>query len=120
MRLRKQSRKSLSTVCAIALCSVLLVTPSPTHAATGPWTTITQIYARTGSGKHFIYMASGGMPGCYNDRGAYLGNVDPENEKAAYSALLAALLGDREVQVFYTITGQTGWSMCTIDAVYIR
>lgn len=120
MRLWKQSRNRFSTACAIALFGILFATPSSTHADVGPWTTVKHIYAKTGSGKHFIYFESGAMPGCYQDQGGYLGNDDPENEKAAYSAVLAALLADRQVQVFYTPTGQTsGWNMCVIDAIYI-
>ncbi|MEM7765649.1 MAG: hypothetical protein AAF290_16405 [Pseudomonadota bacterium] len=121
MRLSTESTNSLPAAFAVALIYLSMVIPLPAHAETGPWTTITQIYSRTGTGRPFIYLASGAMPGCHNDRGGYLGNEDPEHAKATYSTLLAALLADREVQIFYTITGvPSGWSMCTITAVYIR
>ena len=105
-------------LCALALLGVAdTVTASD---AVGPWTKVAGIYSKSNGGNPFVDFESGGMPGCHNDNGGYLG-TSSDNSDQAYSALLAALAADREVRVYYNYTGAaSGWSMCIIEAVYIR
>lgn len=114
--------KWISTHALKTVAGILLFASATTgFAASGPWTTVAQIYTRTESGAPFIYFAPGAMPGCYNDRGGYLRLVDQANHDKTFSTLLSALIADREVQVFYDITGDaSGWSMCQVTAIYVR
>ena len=78
------------------------------------------IYSRATGVRPFVYLEPGAMPGCYNDRGGYLG-VSSDDIDQAYATLLSALMAGREVQIYYNYTGAaSGWSMCDIEAVYIR
>ncbi len=90
------------------------------YDAYGPWTKVTNIYSRTNGASPFVYVGPGGMPGCYNDEGGYLGASGDDNDQAL-STVLSALMADREVRIYYNYTGVTsGWSMCIIEAVFIR
>lgn len=105
---------------ACLLTVLVTVDTALAYDATGPWTKVANIYSRASGASPYINFESGGMPGCYADRGGYLG-TGTDNIDQAYSTLLSALVAGREVQVFYNYTGATsGWGMCSIEAVYIR
>lgn len=106
----------------LACLLVVLATVDSTWAydASGPWTKVANIYSRASGTSPFITFESGGMPGCYGDRGGYLGTATDDIDQV-YSTLLSALVAGREVLVTYNYTGaSSGWSMCEIEAVYIR
>ena len=119
--MHRMNGNMMQWIARLLAAAVMLSSSVVSHAASGPWTTIAQIYTRTGPGTPFIYLAPGAMPGCFNDRGGYLRLMDQSNHDKTYSTLLSALIADREVQIFYEFTGTTsGWGMCNITAVYIR
>ena len=115
----KFAKKEL--IAALCLTSTLAIS-NTAHSSdqTGPWTTVEMIYARSTGVSMFVYFANGGMPGCYNDKGGYLGEVNDDTDQI-YSTVLSALVAEREVQVFFNFTGATeGWGMCRIEAIHIR
>lgn len=107
---------------ALACLLTVLVTVDNLWAydTTGPWTNVVHIYSRANGATPYVVLGTDGMPGCYDDRGGYLGVAGDDTDKT-YSMLLSALVAGREVKIFYNYTGvASGWGMCTIDAVYIR
>lgn len=114
------TKTSCLATLACLLAVLATVDTASAYDAAGPWTKVTHIYSRASGIRPFIYVESGGMPGCYDNRGGYLG-VSTDDIDQAYSTLLSALMADREVQILYNYSGATsGWSMCDIEAIYIR
>ena len=105
-------------VCVLGVLAA--VDTASAYDAVGPWTKVTSVYAKTNGSSPFVYVESGGMPGCYSDHGGYLGVSTDDNDQA-YSTVISALVAGREVRIYYNYTGVTsGWGMCVIEAVYIR
>ena len=91
------------------------------YDAKGPWTKVDQIYTTTGN-VIFAYFDAGSMPGCYGDHGGYIDPNGLEGRDRVYSVLVAALMADREVQVYYNYVNEdiSSWSRCYVVSVYVR
>ena len=81
--------------------------------------TVSSIYVPTSGGNPFVYFSANALPGCYNANSAYLPLFTDGRSQTAYSALLAAQMASKNVRIYYTVKGSSGWSMCTIDAVQV-
>lgn len=115
-RLNKVDKK-MKKVTVVGLILVLFVTVN-THAVEwGNWTNVTYIYTKTDAALPFVQFKPGSMPGCYQDAGGYLEGDDVDK---AYSTVLAALMGGREIRPLYEIRSDEGWGMCRIKSIYIR
>lgn len=102
------------------LLTSILMSASAFSLEWGNWTKIREIYTQTDSGSPYIQMVTDNnpMPGCHGNSGGYLKGTDIDK---AYSAVLAALLSNRQVRPLYEInTEATGWSQCYIKSIYIR
>jgi hypothetical protein len=89
--------------------------------AAGPKTgsKVASIYVDVNGGI-FVTLSSGGLPGCYGDRGAYITTESVEGQAQLYSLILAAKLSGATVKALYNYTGVTsGWSMCHIHGMYL-
>lgn len=83
----------------------------------GLWTTVGQIYTKN-NGQVFVSFGANAMPGCYQDKGAYLKGSDIDK---LYSTVLAAFMAGKSVRPLYHIdTAKTGWGLCYVEAVYLR
>lgn len=83
----------------------------------GNWSTVSYIFTKTDTALPFVHFKTGSMPGCYQDAGGYLEGDDVDK---AYSTVLAALMGGREIRPLYEIRSDEGWGMCRIKSIYIR
>lgn len=83
----------------------------------GAWTTVGQIYSKN-NGQVFVYFGANAMPGCYQNKAAYLKGSDIDK---LYSTVLAAFMAGKSVRPLYHIdTTKTGWGLCYVDAVYLK
>lgn len=75
----------------------------------------------TVTGYIFVYFGSNSLPECHGGRGAVLPAGANGGQEKILSMLLSAKAAGQTVQVFYNINdGATGWSMCSIEAIYLK
>ena len=106
----------------LLLIAILLsaITSAFAYDRTGPNTSVGNIYADVNGGI-FVYFDNNAMPDCYQNKGAYLPGTNKDGQNNVFSMLLSAKAAKQTVQVFYNINkGGTGWSMCTIHAIYLK
>ena len=84
-------------------------------------TTVTYIYSGTNGGKPYVKFGPNSLPGCHNDKGAYLSNSNEKGLDRTYSLIMAAYMSQRPVTVYYNHnTSGSGWSLCDIVAINVH
>lgn len=104
----------------VILILCLLFASQVMAVETGGITKVDRIYIDVNGGSPFIHFGADSLPGCYNESGAYLPVKNTEAFNRIYSTVLSAHAAQKSVRVYYHKNeGRTGWSMCTIEAVYV-
>ena len=102
------------------LIIVFLPLSAFSYDESGPNTTVNYVYTDKNGGI-YVQFASGGMPGCFADRGGYVNTESEQGKSQLFAGLLAAKATGETVTVLYDYTGNTsGWGMCYIHGVYFK
>lgn len=107
----------------LALFTLCFASSSFSYDASGSWTTIEYIYSPV-VGRPFITFGAGSLPGCFQDRGAFLPTDMGDATMRTYSTILAAYAAKKPIKIYFNRNSvaddYTGWGLCDIEAVNLH
>ena len=105
------------------LCALALLAVADTVAASdaaGPWTKVAGIYSKSNGGNPFVDFESGGHAGLSQQQWRLPGYVQRQQRSGLFRPACGVDSGPRGQGLLQLHRRGFRWSMCIIEAVYIR